>query len=210
MSARKLDRAVLALWLALALPIAANAGDLYRWVTPDGRVEIGPFPPRGVHAEPWKPEETSPPAATPPPATPPPSAPAAAEPSGAPRVYRTLNGLNARPSDQGPTPCEQRRQKAAKLASERQQTEREIDRLEATIARLEETLVAHEDSSCLSDANGDVSRGCSGGSFDRDAELEKSRRKLDRAQSKLGDLEQRERETASGDDCPSAPAAPAP
>jgi hypothetical protein len=70
--------------LLLALPSAdALAGGLYRWVTSDGRVEIGPTPPPGVNAVPWIPgqPETSPGAA-------PPAAPAKAAPAEAPRTER--------------------------------------------------------------------------------------------------------------------------
>jgi hypothetical protein len=208
MIARRADRALLALWLALALPVAASAGELYRWVTPEGRVEIGPFPPRGVHAEPWKPEQTGPSAQ---PATPaPPTVPAAspASPSGAPGSARAPSDLASPPVGPRPDACELRRREARELARQRQDTESEIGRLEATIGKLEESLVMHEESSCRRDAYGQVSRGCTGGSFDRDTELEKSHEKLEEAQSRLDDLEQRERAVAPGDDCAAVPAAP--
>ena len=55
MSRRTIDRVWLLL-LALALPAAAGAAVLYRWVTPDGRVEVGTSPPPGVHVELWQPD----------------------------------------------------------------------------------------------------------------------------------------------------------
>src|SRR5262245_60453513 len=97
-----MNRIALALCLALALPGAAFAGGLYRWVTKDGRVEVGPFPPPGVHAEPWQPEDDEKPA----PATPT-RAPEPVTPSALPSNVRTPGRtLGARPHGDPRSPLE--------------------------------------------------------------------------------------------------------
>jgi hypothetical protein len=198
MSVRVVARGVLALWLALALPGAANAVDLFRWVTPDGRVEIGSTPPPGVHAEPWHPEQPAPPAVTPP--TPAPSSAATAVP--------TLRKL-AQPALAETKPnCGLGRAQALDLARQRQETEQEIARLEAAIAEYEDTPVAYEDSSCLRDKYGAIAKNCTGRSFDRDEAIEESQTQLEAAHRKLGDLEDQERVATANDDCAAVPAAP--
>jgi hypothetical protein len=217
MSARRVRRAVVAALLALALPSVAGAQTLYRWTTKDGRVEVGPFPPAGVHAEPWKPEDEEKPK--------PPAAPNSAmpvNPSSPPSVApapiqspRNLNGLQMRNIEeerqrQVQQDCDAKRSATGNLLNQKQVTEREIKRLEKEISELEDSLVAAEESSCLSDSAGHTSRNCREGGFDRDASLERDRKDLDKAQSKLDDLERKEQEARSSDDpCTKPKAAPA-
>ncbi len=201
MSLPRFRRGLLAVCLALALPGAALAGGLYRWVTKDGKVEVGPFPPPGVNAEPWKPEDGS------------------AKPAPAPRAFEpVVTETPSYESRRAPPPeqrspleleCEERASKRRKLVLEHESVEQKIAALEAKIARLEETLVANEDSRCYTDSYGNSRRECVGGSFDRDASLERARDELETAQSKLADIEQGERGDASDEKCANLPAAPA-
>jgi hypothetical protein len=185
MSLRLARRGGLALCLAAALSSAAFAGGLYRWVTKDGRVEVGPFPPAGVNAEPWQPDGDAP---KPAPAPPRPRAERPPNPAASETRRSALEARCARPKE---------------TTLQREATERKIAQLEATIARLEETLVANEESHCTSS----YYRGCRGSTFDRDEALERAQEELGAEQSKLADLERKEQERAADEDCAKLPAA---
>lgn len=205
---RGLRTLALSTGLALALPGAALAGGLYRWVTKDGRVEVGPFPPAGVHAEPWEPkdeEKPAPPQSAPAPAP----APQQAQPV-TPSRMPSLGHLSGPPRDPRTDldrQCEQIQRERGLRKVEKQKLESEIAGLEKKIAKLEDSLVANEDSSCVH-AGEAGARDCTGGSFDRDAEIERSQNRLEKAQTKLGDMELRERREAADDKCAKQPAAP--
>src|SRR5262245_61848342 len=130
-------RIVLATCLALALPGAAFAGGLYRWVTKDGRVEVGPFPPPGVHAEPWQPEGTAPkPEPEPAPAS---RAEEASEPFQPSASHLSGRG-GFRPPQKDPREiaCEDQTRERAEVTRKRKETEQKIAQLEASIAKLDE------------------------------------------------------------------------
>lgn len=205
MSTRVVSRVVVVSWLMLAFAGAGDAGQLYRWVTQDGRVEIGPVPPSGVHAEPWQPVQPAPAVVTPPPT------PAAAEtpaPAPAPAASQNAAPSGTAPVQQASTgDCSFARERALDVMQRKQETETEIKELEATIARLEDSMVVSANSTCRTDDYGAQRNSrCTGDSFDRDKELSRSRKKLEKAKDRLDELEDRER-TTQVSDCP-PPASP--
>jgi hypothetical protein len=166
--------------LCVALASGARADTLYWWKTAAGDVEIGPTPPPGVDAVPWDPAAPPPPAK---PADPAPKPRATAAPRGA-RPGRSLRTPASSPAAVDPDECAPHRNLAHGLAA----AHREVGRLEARIAELEESKLAHHAYSQCDNAGGGWSR-CQGGSYDREEELEKARASLAEKQDALSDLE---------------------
>lgn len=172
----------LSLVLALALvvtPLEAGAQTLYRWVTPDGRVEIGTSPPAGVRAEPWTP---------------------GASPAAAPTVVPAAQS-GPRLRDPARDPGRDCRARLAEMRREIEQTETRIAGLEQRIESLSESMVAFQQNTCTRDDYGNTAKHCRSSSFSRDAEIDKAERELAEAQDTLADLETR----ARGMDCASEP-----
>ena len=172
-----------ALLLAAAAP-PARAGDLYRWVTEDGRVEIGPTPPAGTAAVPWRPGQRD--AATP----------------GVPEAPARAARTRSRNAKACARDRESEREDARRIA----EVESEIARLEQKIERLETSEVAWSRTSCRSQGIYGPKSDCVASRFDRDAEIEGAKLQLDSAQERLADLEQRARRDAPADDCPASSA----
>jgi type IV secretory pathway VirB10-like protein len=149
----------------------ASGATLYRWVTEDGRVEIGTTPPPGVNAVPWTP---GPPEA----AAPAPPPPAPADP--------VRPGPNTAKSDR----CLRLEEEARELRSSIVEKEAEIEALEASAARLAATEVAYQRVDCRDDVYG-ANTDCEPLVFDRDREIERADEKLAQARDELDDLEQR-------------------
>ena len=173
----------LAACLALFGPVASAEG-LYRWVTEDGRVEIGTTPPPGTAAVPWLPD----PADAAQPAEP------AAPVTPATHVPTAANGDCARRSEAA-------RKTAAKIAK----LESEIDRLERKLESLESNEVAWSRTSCVSQGIDGPKSDCVTSHFDRDVEVDRAEQALDRARDNLDDLELRARGATTAAEC--APAA---
>lgn len=204
---------VLGLALLLALSSPALAGGLYQWVTPEGRVEIGPTPPFGVNAVPWVPGQPDPASPATSPAPPAAAAPAEAEPAAAapaetvptarvpvPRgpALRKPKSARGKAADE----CAKLGTAARELAQQVQDAEREIAQLEAKIEKLEASDVAYSHSTnCTGkDAYGG-SADCSSTSFDRDAEIERSQQALAHAQERLEEAEESARRANVPEKC---------
>lgn len=191
---------VLAVVLLLSLPGAeALAGGLYRWVTSDGRVEIGPMPPPGVNAVPWSPGQPEVPPAGATPASPAPTAseaPADAEPAPSARASRPSGPALAKPKNapvKAIDDCSKLVGGARNLARQVSATEKEIAQLEAKLEKLESSDVAFSHTECAQNDSYGRASGCRSSSFDRDAEISKTQVALDRAQEKLDEVEEKAR-----------------
>jgi predicted nucleic acid-binding Zn-ribbon protein len=102
--------------------------------------------------------------------------------------------------------CSKEKETLDKVKQEILILESQIARFESKLEVLEATELANQDSSCPS--NGSVYQGssnCRAGSFNRDAEISRTQREMEKAQQKLGDLEQQERAATADLRC--APAA---
>jgi hypothetical protein len=181
-----------ALGAALLLAIAsgdARAAELYRWLTEDGRVEIGTTPPPGTAAVPWRPGEAE-----------------AAEP--APRATPARLSTRApRARARSDEKCARKQEAARKIEREVVELESEITRLEQRIESLEASEVAFSRTSCVSrDVYGPNSSRCQSDIFHRDTEIANAEQALELAQNKLGDLEQRARGAAPLAECAPASA----
>jgi hypothetical protein len=97
--------------------------------------------------------------------------------------------------------CEKHRGLATQLAASR----REIARLEARVEQLEATDVSHSFTRCRRDQTRGYDPDCEGGSFDREAELERTREELGQAQDDLADLEARARNGGVPRECLTGP-----
>lgn len=192
-SASRVARA-LAAALLLAIPAGGlSAGELYRWVTEDGRTEIGPNPPPGASAVPWSPGQER--AAEPTPAAPAPA------PASAPAPIPAQKARSAN------------REKCARYRENARQTERRVIEAEAAIARLEQKLetlqsteIAFSRTSCVSQGINGPKSDCVASRFDRDAEIERAEQALEQAQEKLSDLELNARRSAAPEACTPASA----
>ena len=171
----------LAACLALLGPVAV-AGDLYRWVTEDGRVEIGTTPPPGTAAVPWLPEPAE-----------------AAAP--APPVTPATQATTATGED-----CARKSEAARKTAAKIAELESEVDRLEKKLESLESNAVAWSRTSCVSPGIDGPKSDCVTSQFDRDVEVDRAERALDRARDKLDDFELRARAAVSAAECAPASA----
>lgn len=188
--------------LALALLLATSSGDarggeLYRWVTEDGRTEIGTTPPFGAAAEPWSPgqEAAAQPAK--------PAAPAPAAPPRQPTAETAAAERRARGRLE--EPCSRATEKAEKAAQKIRILEAQIARLELKLDELEATELAYSRTTCRSQGVEGIGSDCLTSSFHRDAEIARIQQELEDAQQKLGDLEQRARSMTEDPNC--APAA---
>ncbi|MEX2208156.1 MAG: hypothetical protein WEF50_18170 [Myxococcota bacterium] len=194
---------------ALVLALASGesrAGDLYQWVTEDGRVEIGASPPRGVAAKPWNPgqETISNPVAQPAPKPPEPApAPAPMQRTSSRNPSSAEHRARGRMDDR----CLRQQGTVAKATQKIQILEVQIARLEKKLEDLEATELAYSRTSCRSmDVYGPDASDCISSSFHRDAEIARTQEELEDAQQRLGDLEQRARSAAEDAAC--SPAAP--
>jgi hypothetical protein len=193
----------LALLLALA-SFQARGGELYSWVTEDGRIEVGAKPPPGVSARPWSPGQES--AAQPAK----PAAPAAAvEATPAapqrPRARRTREA-DRRAGSRRDDKCLARELTIEKATQKTRILESQIARLEKRLEELEATELAYSRTSCrTADFEGPTASDCVTSSFHRDAEISSTQEALENAQQRLGDLEQRARTASEDQSC--APAA---
>ncbi len=194
---------VLGATLLLALASSdTRAGDLYQWVTEDGRIEIGTTPPLGAAAQPWSPGQEA--AAQPaPPAA---AAPAPAATQRVPSDRRTESERRARGRLE--EKCSAQKATVDKATQKIRILESQIARLDKKIEELEATEVAYSRTSCRSqDVYGPSASDCMTSSFHRDAEIARTQDELEDAQQKLGDLEQRARSATSDSDENCAPAA---
>ena len=191
---------------ALVLALAsggARAGELYRWVTKDGRVEIGTSPPFGAAAEPYFPGQEA--AAQP-------AAPAAPAPAPVPaETPRPAAGHSTREAERGARgrleePCARDQEISDKATQKIRILEAQIARLEHKLDELEANEVAYSQTSCRSQGIEGPSSDCLTSSFHRDAEISSTQQELEDAQQKLADLEQRARAATTDERC--APAAP--
>jgi hypothetical protein len=197
---------------ALGLALASGesrAGDLYQWVTEDGRVEIGVRPPPGVAAKPWNPGQeaaANPVVAKP---APPPPEPAPRPTASAPQMSAAERKRLAERRAYGRLDdhCLRQQRTVAKATQKSQVLEAQIARLEKKLAELEATELAYSQTSCRSmDVYGPDASDCISSSFHRDAEIARTEKELEDAQQRLGDLEQRARGAAEDEEC--SPAAP--
>ena len=199
--------------LLLALVLASSetrAGDLYQWVTEDGRVEIGASPPAGVAAKPWNPgqEAAANPSALP--AAPASESeretvPASAKPLRASTRHTTEAERRARGRLE--EECRTQRGLIEKAAQKIRVLESQIARLDKKLEELEATEVAFQRTSCRSSgAYGPDHSDCVSSSFHRDAEIARTQESLEEAQQKLADLEQRARSAAEDASCSPAAA----
>ncbi len=197
------------LGLALLLALAsgeARGGELYRWVTQDGRVEVGANPPPGVSAQPWSPaqESAAQPAMPAAPAVAVEATPAVPQRPRARRTHEATRRVGSRLDDK----CLARARTIDKATQKIHLLESQIARLEKRLEELEATEVAYSQTSCrTSDFEGPSSSDCVTSSFHRDAEVSRTQEALEDAQQRLGDLEQRARAASEDQSC--APAAPA-
>ena len=200
-----------ALGAALLLVLASGetrAGDLYQWVTEDGRVEIGASPPAGVAAKPWNPgqEAAANPSALPAaPASEREAAPASAKPYRASSRHTTEAERRARGRLE--EECRTQRGLIEKAAQKIRVLESQIARLEKKLEELEATELAFQRTSCRSSgAYGPDHSDCVSSSFHRDAEIARTQESLEEAQQKLADLEQRARSASEDQSCSPAAA----
>jgi hypothetical protein len=198
-----------ALLLALA-STAARAGDLYRWVTEDGRVEIGTNPPLGASVEPWNPAQeavaqpTAQPTAQPaPPAAPAP--PAHATPPGS-RSHGPPGVPRDRSKSRLDETCSTEKLAAMKAAQKISVLESQIARLGRKLEELEATALAYSQTTCRSQEADGLGSDCLTSSFHRDAEIARTQQELEEKEQKLADLEQRARGLASRPECTPASA----
>ena len=200
MAPRDLQRLAHSLGVALLIALAegdAAAGELYRWVTKDGLVEIGPTPPPGAAAAPWTPgnEDAARDSVQPESAAP------------APAATRAWPAAPARrSSDADAETCAQYREAALELERKIATAEADIARLEEQIEALEASDVAYARTDCVSHDIYGPSRGCQSTSFNRDVELGRAGKALDRAQEMLSDLEARARRASAPPECAPASA----
>ncbi len=182
-AARAFARALLVGLLLAAASSHASAGELYRWVTEDGRVEIGPVPPAGASAVPWRPGQD-----------------AAAKPAEA-----TAPAGRAKGRARGDRACARHREASRQTAQALIDAETEVTRLEQKIEMLESSHVAYSRTSCVSQGIDGPRSNCVSHRFDRDAEIERAEAALDAAQERLADLELHARREAPSS-CPPASA----
>ena len=201
---------VLGAALLLAIAIASSdtrAGDLYRWVTQDGRVEIGATPPPGTEAVPWNPgqEALSPPTALP--AATPAPAPAVTPPAATPAPATARSAAaNGRARSLLEEECSTGRATADRATQKIRILESQIARLERRLEELQATDLAYSQTSCRSQGIEGPSTDCLTSSFHRDTEIARTQAEIEEAQEKLADLEQRVRGAAAPAEC--APASP--
>ena len=191
------------LGFALLLAIAsgnARGGELYRWETEDGRIEIGTTPPLGAAAVPWSPGQEA--AAHP--AAPPAPAPAATPRPAPDSAAAALAERRARGRlDEA---CSREKATTDKATQKIRVLESQIARLERKLEELEATDLAYSRTTCRSQGIEGPGSDCLTSSFHRDAEISRIQQEIEEAQQKLGDLEQRARGVPRGEACAPASA----
>jgi hypothetical protein len=186
LSPRFVRVAVCALVIAL-LSQAAGAAELYQWVEADGVVAIGPNPPPGASAVPYAPGRPAPVEAEAG------VAPVPAPPAAAPKPPQI--------------DCSAYRNEKRRADSDVVKLEHEIVRLEEKLEDLDETDLMYARTECvIRDGIGPVSN-CRGETFDRDREITRNEKALERAREALDDAERRARHAELPPRCQPASAA---